>query len=88
MEVQALFKDIIAHNNTLAVKNLYQRFLSAPTPLQKRKIIDQLSTTSLSPIPERYCVPLAKEGLYNVQLRNKDSAEAGALVIVKDPLSK
>jgi hypothetical protein len=88
MEVQALFKDIIAHDNTPAVKNLYQRFLSAPTPLQKRKIIDQLSTSSLNKIPEHYGMLRAKEGLYNIQIRNKDSVEAGAIVIQKDPLGR
>jgi Sortilin, neurotensin receptor 3, len=88
IEVQALFKEITAHDNSTATKNLYQRFLKATTPLQKRKIMEQLSTTSLSPIPERYGMLRAKEGFYKVQLRHQDNVEEGALIIQKDPLSK
>jgi hypothetical protein len=83
-----LFKEIIAHDNATATKSLNQRFLKAATPLQKRKIIDQLSTSSLNKIPEHYGILRAKEGLYNIQIRNKDNVEAGAIVIQKDPLGR
>lgn len=87
VQVQTLFKEITAHDRSIAMNNLYQRFLKATTPLQKRQIMEQVSRTSLQSIPAKYGILRAEEGFYTVQLRNKDSMEVGSIVIQKDPLS-
>ena len=87
-QIQAFFKEIMTHDHSTAINNLYQRFLKAATPLQKRQIMEQVFRTSLYPIPEQYGVRLAKDGFYKVQLRYKNNVEEGALIIQKDPLSK